>query len=80
MTSVIEATERLEDITRQLAVGTHISRESAERLKAISEDARDHLADYDDVFRPMRNYFYWEQHCFDIPICWALRSLMESVR
>lgn len=78
-TSVIESTERLEDITRQLAVGTHISRESAERLKAISEDARDKLADYDDVFRPMRSYFYWERHCFDIPICWALRSLMESV-
>ena len=77
--SVIESTERLEDITRQLSVGTHISRESAERLKAISEDARDKLADYDDVFRPIRSYFYWERHCFDIPICWALRSLMESV-
>jgi putative drug exporter of the RND superfamily len=79
VSSVIESTERLEDITRQLSVGTHISRESAERLKAISEDARDKLADYDDVFRPLRNYFYWERHCFDIPICWALRSLMESV-
>jgi putative drug exporter of the RND superfamily len=77
--SVIESTERLEYITRQLSVGTHLSRESAERLKAISEDARDKLADYDDVFRPMRSYFYWERHCFDIPICWALRSLMESV-
>jgi putative drug exporter of the RND superfamily len=79
VTSVIESTGRLEDLTRQLSVGTHISRESAERLKAISEDARDHLADYDDFFRPMRAYFYWEPHCFDIPICWALRSLMESV-
>ena len=77
--TVIESTERLEGITRQLSVGTHISRESAERLKAISEDARDKLADYDDVFRPIRSYFYWERHCFDIPICWALRSLMESV-
>jgi putative drug exporter of the RND superfamily len=79
VTRVIESTERLEDITRQLSVGTHISRESAERLKAISEDARDKLADYDDVFRPIRSYFYWERHCFDIPICWALRSLMDSV-
>src|SRR3984885_3900820 len=77
--TVIESTERLEGITRQLSVGTHISRESAERLKAISENARDKLADYDDVFRPIRSYFYWERHCFDIPICWALRSLMESV-
>jgi RND superfamily putative drug exporter len=77
--SILESTERLEDITRELSVGTHISRESAERLKAISEDARDHLADYDDFFRPMRSQLYWERHCFDIPICWALRSLLQTV-
>jgi RND superfamily putative drug exporter len=77
--SIIETTKRIEEITRQLAVGTHISRVSAERLKAISDEARDHLADYDDFFRPMRSYFYWEKHCFDIPICWALRSLLQTV-
>ncbi|WP_442931811.1 MMPL/RND family transporter [Mycobacterium sp. 050128] len=77
--AVIESTRRLEDITQELSVGTHISRESAERLKSFSEEARDHLADYDDFSRPMRSYFYWEKHCFDIPICWALRSLLESV-
>jgi putative drug exporter of the RND superfamily len=43
--SVIESTKRLEDITNALAVGTHISRESAEKLNAITEEARDHLAD-----------------------------------
>jgi putative drug exporter of the RND superfamily len=77
--SVVESTKRLEDITNALAVGTHISRESAEKLNAISQDARDHLADYDDVFRPMRSYFYWEKHCFDIPLCWGFRSLIETV-
>ena len=76
--NILEATQRLEDMTGQLAVGTHISRESAERLKVLSDEARDHLADYDDFFRPMRSYFYWEKHCFDIPICQALRSLLES--
>jgi putative drug exporter of the RND superfamily len=77
--SVIESTRRLEDITNQLAVGTHVSRESAERLQSLSAEARDHLADYDDFFRPLRAYFYWERHCFDIPMCWAIRSLIETV-
>jgi putative drug exporter of the RND superfamily len=77
--SVIESTRRLEDITNQLSVGTHISRESAERLQALSAEARDHLADYDDFFRPLRAYFYWERHCAGIPICWAIRSLIETV-
>ncbi|QRY48414.1 RND family transporter [Mycolicibacterium boenickei] len=77
--NILESTKRLEDITNQLTVGTHLSRESAERLKVLSDETRDHLADFDDFFRPIRNYFYWEPHCFDIPICAALRSLYDSL-
>jgi RND superfamily putative drug exporter len=77
--SILDSTEKLEQITNQLTVGTHISRQSAERLKTISEEIRDHLADFDDFFRPIRNYFYWEPHCYDIPVCWSLRSLYDSL-
>ena len=42
-------------------------------------EVRDHLADFDDFFRPLRNYFYWEPHCFNIPMCWALRSIFDSL-
>src|SRR5699024_1435013 len=28
---------------------------------------------------PLRNYFYWEPHCFDVPFCWGLRSTFESM-
>src|SRR6185312_3103723 len=77
--SVIDATKRLESLTRQLANGTHISRESAERLQILTGEARDHLADFDDFMRPLRNYFNWEPHCYDIPLCHALRSLVDTV-
>ena len=40
---------------------------------------RDHIADFDDFFRPIRNYFYWEPHCFDIPVCWAIRSVFDTL-
>jgi RND superfamily putative drug exporter len=40
---------------------------------------RDHLADFDDMWRPIRSYFYWEKHCYDIPICFSLRSVFEAV-
>ena len=46
---------------------------------ATTQDLRDKIADFDDFFRPMRNYFYWEPHCFDIPACWALRSLFDAL-
>jgi putative drug exporter of the RND superfamily len=27
----------------------------------------------------VRSYFYWEKHCFDIPACWAIRSVFDSL-
>ncbi|OKH64292.1 hypothetical protein EB74_10680, partial [Mycobacterium sp. SWH-M5] len=34
---------------------------------------------FDDFFRPIRNYLYWEPHCYDIPMCWSMRSIFESL-
>ena len=42
-------------------------------------ELRDHIADFDDFFRPLRNYFYWEPHCFDIPVCWSFRSVFDTL-
>jgi RND superfamily putative drug exporter len=42
-------------------------------------EMRDHIADFDDFFRPLRNYFYWEPHCFDIPVCWSIRSVFDTL-
>ena len=40
---------------------------------------RDHIADFDDFFRPIRNYLSWEPHCFDIPMCQATRSIFDTI-
>ncbi|HEY9266346.1 MAG TPA: RND family transporter [Mycobacterium sp.] len=40
---------------------------------------RDMVANFDDQFRPVRNYFYWEPHCYNIPLCWSFRSLFDSM-
>ena len=40
---------------------------------------RDSFADFDDWFRPIRNYFYWEPHCYDIPICYSLRAIFDRL-
>ncbi|WP_273735191.1 RND family transporter [Mycolicibacterium septicum] len=40
---------------------------------------RDGIADFDDFFRPMRNYLYWEPHCYNIPVCQAMRSIFDSL-
>jgi putative drug exporter of the RND superfamily len=46
---------------------------------ATTKDLRDKIATFDDFLRPLRNYFYWEKHCFDIPTCAALRSVFDAL-
>jgi RND superfamily putative drug exporter len=46
---------------------------------ATAQDLRDKIANFDDTFRPLRNYFYWEPHCFDIPACHAIRSVFDTL-
>ncbi|OKH78435.1 membrane protein [Mycobacterium sp. ST-F2] len=43
------------------------------------EDLRNHISDFDDFFRPIRNYLYWEPHCYDIPVCWSMRSVFDTL-
>lgn len=74
-----QITGKLEDLTGQLTAGTHLSLEATERIRAITDETRDNLANVDDFFRPLRSYLYWERHCYDIPICWAIRSLNETI-
>ena len=48
--------------------------DSAAKSRALldtTKELRDNIANFDDQFRPVRNYFYWEPHCFDIPMCAA---------
>ncbi|WP_326548647.1 MMPL family transporter [Mycolicibacterium sp. ND9-15] len=61
------------------AAATHEQTQAFHDTVEIVNDLRDKLADFDDQFRPIRNYFYWEPHCFDIPMCAALRSVFDSL-
>lgn len=61
---------------------TQLTQDSAARSEDLLETTkqlRDNIANFDDQFRPLRNYFYWEPHCFDIPMCAAARSLFDSL-
>ncbi len=42
-------------------------------------DLRDKISNFDDFFRPIRAYFYFDRHCFDIPVCYALRSIFDAL-
>ena len=79
MTGVINTMQRMLPLMRQLADTTHDVAGRTKQIVAETKDLRDHVADFDDFFRPLRSYLYWEQHCFDIPACWALRSIFDAL-
>ena len=66
-------------LQQQSSAVTDEQTEAFKQTVATAQDLRDKIANFDDFFRPLRNYFYWEPHCFDIPACWALRSLFDAL-
>jgi RND superfamily putative drug exporter len=75
----IRILENTYDLTLQLADATHSLTGDTEQLETTTEKIRDNLSDFVDFFTPIKSYFYWEPHCYDIPICWALRATWESI-
>ncbi|BBN49455.1 MULTISPECIES: MMPL/RND family transporter [Mycobacterium avium complex (MAC)] len=52
---------------------------TVEDLQQVSDEMNEEVSNLDDFFRPIKSYFYWEKHCFDIPLCWAFRSLWDTI-
>ncbi|WP_131810905.1 MMPL family transporter, partial [Mycobacterium intracellulare] len=75
----IDSMTKMQSITVQMADTMHSMVSKMKNMTVDVEQLRDHMADFDDFFRPLRSYFYWERHCFDIPACWALRSVFDAL-
>jgi putative drug exporter of the RND superfamily len=69
--------KHLYELQKQLTAVAHETVGVAKDMEGIVDELEAHVADFDDFFRPIRSYFYWEKHCYDIPICWAIRSIFQ---
>ncbi|AFM19572.1 Transport protein [Mycolicibacterium chubuense NBB4] len=79
LSKTIANMQRMYEITKQIVATTHDMTGRTHDMVDTTNDLRDSIANFDDQFRPIRNYFYWEPHCYDIPMCWALRSIFDSL-
>jgi putative drug exporter of the RND superfamily len=66
-------------LQQQLATTTHSEAQSFHDTITTIQDVRDKVANFDDFLRPIRAYFYWDKHCFDIPACTAIRSVLDAL-
>ncbi|WP_073870573.1 RND family transporter [Mycobacterium paraffinicum] len=75
----ISTMEHMYSVMRELTATTHSMVGKTHDMVDTTNQLRDRIADFDDFFRPIRSYFYWERHCFDIPICWSMRSIFDAL-
>jgi putative drug exporter of the RND superfamily len=75
----IDTLQETYDVQKRLVAATHRTDVDTHELTEITDSLRDHIADFDDLWRPIRSYFYWDKHCYDIPMCSSLRSLWDSL-
>jgi len=76
---MIAIMQHMLDLMRELVSTTHHMVGTTHEMQDITSDLRDHISDFEDFFRPLRSYFYWEKHCYDIPICFSLRSIFDTL-
>lgn len=79
MQTTIDQMTRMQNLTKQMSDVTHAMVVQMKTMVGDVETLRDNIANFDDFFRPIRNYFYWEPHCYDIPLCQAFRSVFDTL-
>ena len=79
MDKTINTMQKMQALTQEMADTTHSMVQKTKNMAIDIGEVRDNIANFDDFFRPIRNYFYWEPHCYDIPICFALRSIFDTL-
>jgi RND superfamily putative drug exporter len=79
MQSTIDTMTRMNALMGEMSATTHSMVEKTRNMTVDIAELRDHISNFDDFFRPIRNYFYWEPHCYNIPICWSMRSVFDVI-
>jgi putative drug exporter of the RND superfamily len=74
-----DTTKQMLKVTQDLSNAADDSAKTTRETRDVTDDLRNHLADFDDFFRPIRAYWYWDKHCFDVPACWAIRGLWDTL-
>ena len=79
MQKTIDTMEKMNAITAQMAATTHSMVTKTKNMTIDLAEIRDNIATFDDFVRPLRGYLYWEPHCYNIPVCWSIRSIFDTL-
>jgi putative drug exporter of the RND superfamily len=77
LTEMIAIMQNMYGLMGQMVNTTHEMVGTTHEMQETTAELRDNVANFEDFFRPIRNYLYWEPHCYNIPVCWSIRSLFD---
>ena len=75
----------IDTLTHMLALMDQLSANINEMAAKITDlaatvgELRDNIENFQDMFRPLKAYVYWEPHCYDIPLCVAGRGIFDAL-
>ncbi|MGB9227409.1 RND family transporter [Mycobacterium sp.] len=67
------------DFFQQMSDEIHKTALTVEDLQRVTNEMNSEISNLDDFFRPIKSYFYFDRHCFDVPLCWAFRSVFDTL-
>ncbi|WP_019969938.1 RND family transporter [Mycobacterium sp. 141] len=79
MQKTIDIMDRMITLMEEMSATTHSMVGKTHDMVTDVAELRDSISNFDDFLRPLRNYLYWEPHCYDIPICWSMRSVFDGL-
>jgi RND superfamily putative drug exporter len=79
MQVTIDTMTRMSNLMGEMSATTHSMVQKTRNMTVDIAQLRDYIANFDDFFRPIRNYFYWEPHCYNINLCWSMRSVFDTI-
>ncbi|OMC34668.1 hypothetical protein A5740_09385 [Mycobacterium sp. GA-1841] len=79
MQKMITQMEGTYNLMRLMGSITHNTVELTGETAELTDQLMATVASFDDFYRPLRNYLYWEGHCYNIPVCFAIRSVFDAL-
>lgn len=79
MAKMIALMQHMLGLLKELTATTHDMVARTHEIQKTTAELRDRVSNFEDFFRPLRSYFYWEKHCYDIPACYAIRSVFDAI-
>ena len=79
MADMIKVTQHMYVLMQRLYNTTHHTLIVTRELADVIDELREQAANFEDFWRPIRSYFYWEKHCYDIPVCFSIRAVFDAL-